>query len=374
MALIDRIKYDGDGGGWLIHKYPGEEFVLGSQLIVNEGQEAVFFKGGAAHDLFKAGTHTLRSKNLPLLGKLVKFPFGGKTPFSAEVYYVNKTARLDMNWGTAEPFQTEDPKYGIILSIRSYGSYGIRINDGKRFVSELVGAIPHGSTLDHTFVSSYFSGLLTTSVKTAVSSFMNGKKVSFLEITSYLEELSAECMKRVAPEFQRFGAELTNFYIKSISPPKEDYEKLKGYKDELSMGEGFYRERRSFDVMEAMASGNGGEGAANAGIGIGMGMGIAPVARELFSGIGGAIGGGDRGNDGDKISCPHCGAKLHGGQKFCGECGGAIGTVCPSCGKVNEAGQRFCGECGARLLKKCPSCGSSVSPDTKFCGECGAKL
>ena len=47
MAIIDRIKYDGpqNSAQWLIHKYQGEEFVLGSQLIVNQGQEALFFKG-----------------------------------------------------------------------------------------------------------------------------------------------------------------------------------------------------------------------------------------------------------------------------------------------------------------------------------------
>ena len=106
MALIDRIKYDGyqDGSPWLIYKYPSEEFVLGSQLIVNQGQEALFLKGGKALDLFGAGTHTLQTGNLPLLNKLVKLPFGGKTPFSAEIYYINKTSRLDMNWGTANPF------------------------------------------------------------------------------------------------------------------------------------------------------------------------------------------------------------------------------------------------------------------------------
>lgn len=103
MALIDRIKYDGNTNGspWLLHKYPGEEFVLGSQLIVNQGQEALFFKGGEALDLFGAGAHTLQTGNLPLLKKLVNLPFGGKTPFSAEIYYVNKTSRLDMNWDTA---------------------------------------------------------------------------------------------------------------------------------------------------------------------------------------------------------------------------------------------------------------------------------
>lgn len=90
MAIIDRIKYDGNSNGsqWLIYKCPSEQFVLGSQLIVNQGQEALFFKGGEALDLFGPGTHTLSTGNLPILNKLVNLPFGGKTPFSAEIYYI----------------------------------------------------------------------------------------------------------------------------------------------------------------------------------------------------------------------------------------------------------------------------------------------
>ena len=74
MQIVDIIKYDGNDNNkqWLIYKYPSDEFVLGSQLIVNQGQEALFFRGGQALDLFGAGTHTLSTANLPLLNNFVK--------------------------------------------------------------------------------------------------------------------------------------------------------------------------------------------------------------------------------------------------------------------------------------------------------------
>lgn len=377
MALIDRIKYDGyeDGSPWLIYKCPSEEFVLGSQLIVNQGQEALFFKGGEALDLFGAGTHTLHTGNLPLLKKLVNLPFGGKTPFSAEIYYVNKTSRLDMTWGTANPFQLEDPKYGLILSIRSHGKYGMRITDSRMFVSELVGAVPNGSTINYAFVASYFSGLLTSSIKTVISSFMIKQKISFLEVTAYLKELSKECEEEISKEFERFGVEIVNFYIETISPPKEDFQKLRAYKEELALGNDFYRQRRSFDVLDKMAENPGSGEMANAGIGLGMGIGMAPMARELFSNIGGNVNT-NANSAGDGVLCPNCNAKNPEGQKFCGQCGKSIvvGTVCPQCGKVNATGQKFCGECGTRLSKKCSACGNDNDMSQKFCGNCGEKL
>ncbi len=374
MAIIDRIKYDGypDGSPWLIHKYPGEEFVLGSQLIVNQGQEALFFKGGEALDLFGAGTHTLHTGNLPLLKKLVNLPFGGQTPFSAEIYYVNKTSRLDMNWGTQNPFQLEDPKYGLILSIRSHGKYGLRIVDSRMFVSELVGAIPNGSTVNYAFVASYFSGLLTSRIKTVVSNFMIRQKISFLEVTAYLAELSKECEEEISKEFERFGVEIVNFFIETISPPKEEFEKLRTYKEELALGGDFYRQRRSFDIMESMAENPASGGMANAGIGLGMGLGVAPVMGNMFGNIGNSM----DASAGPENVCPHCNAKNPAGQKFCGECGKpmVVGTVCPECGKVNAVGQKFCGDCGAKLAKKCAECGTDNDLSQKFCGNCGNKL
>lgn len=381
MAIIDRIKYDGtpDGSPWLLYKYPSESFVVGSQLIVNQGQEALFFKGGEALDLFGAGTHTLQTGNLPILKKLVNLPFGGKTPFSAEIYYVNKTSRLDLRWGTAEPFPLEDPKYGMLLSIRSHGTYGIRINDTRQLVTEIYGAIPNGNTGDFAPIHAYFSGMLTNRIKTVLSSFMMGKNISFLEITPYLKELSEACRVEICEEFERFGIEIVNFYIETISPPKEEYAKLREYKEELSLGNDFYRQRRSFDILDSLASNNSAGSMANAGAGIGMGLGLMQNAGGLFSSMGQNVNiapaQAPRATD-DGVTCPQCGAKNGKDRKFCGECGQKLitGIACPSCGHVNPAGTKFCGECGTKLNKKCPSCGYENDMSQKFCGECGTKL
>lgn len=179
MAIIDRIKYDGNlnNNQWMIYKCPSEEFVLGSQLIVNEGQEALFYKGGKALDLFGPGTHTLSSGNLPILNKIVNLPFGGKTPFSAEIYYVNKVANLDMKWGTSTPIPIEDPKYGLILNIGARGQYGIRILDSRLFVSKIIGAIPNGTTVNSLKILRYFNGLINAKIKTVTAKFMIEKQI-----------------------------------------------------------------------------------------------------------------------------------------------------------------------------------------------------
>ena len=117
MALFDVVKWDVNQREFC-HKFLSQDLRLGTQLIVNTAQTAIFVKGGQICDEFSSGTYTLKSENLPLLNKLVNLPFGGDSPFQAEVWFINRISRLDMKWGTPQPIQLEDPKYNIIVPVR----------------------------------------------------------------------------------------------------------------------------------------------------------------------------------------------------------------------------------------------------------------
>lgn len=376
MAILDRIKYDGpeNGAQWLIYKCPSEEFVLGSQLIVNQGQEALFFKGGKALDLFGPDTHTLSTGNLPILKKLVNLPFGGKTPFTAEVYFINKTVNLDMKWGTSTPIPIEDPKYGLILNVGARGQYGITIADSRLFVSRIIGAVPNGTTTNPMVIARYFNGLINAKIKSVTASYMIQKQISFLEISQFLSELSQAFQDALKEEFERFGIELTNFFCEAIAPKPEEYKKLQGYKEELALGQGFYQQRRSLDILEKLAENPSSGGIATTGIGLGMGLGATGQFRNVFSGIGQTM------NVTPKdpmIICPKCGAQNDAAMKFCGSCGSKLSEtmICPHCGKEIPEGSKFCGECGAALgVTRCPSCGFENKAGMKFCGNCGKDL
>src|SRR5437879_5348528 len=73
----------------------------GSQLIVREGQSALFFRDGRAMACFEAGRHVLTTQNVGKLTQLVTgFAYGGDTPFRAEVYFVGRHLFSDLRWGT----------------------------------------------------------------------------------------------------------------------------------------------------------------------------------------------------------------------------------------------------------------------------------
>ena len=89
-GLVSVIQYEGDNNTF-VWRHPLENFNLGSQLVVRESQEALFFRDGQALDLFGAGRHSLETQNLPLLQKLYSLPTNADTPFQCEVYFINKT-------------------------------------------------------------------------------------------------------------------------------------------------------------------------------------------------------------------------------------------------------------------------------------------
>ena len=152
MAIVDVVKYNG-GTDVFAWKYPNEELGTWTQLIVNESQEAILFKSGKALDVFTSGRHTLDTANIPILRKLVNLPFGGRSPFTAEVWYVNKAYDLDIKWGTASPIQLQDPKYNVFLPIRAFGQFGIQIEDSKKCMVKLIGTMP---VFDKKSVTNYF--------------------------------------------------------------------------------------------------------------------------------------------------------------------------------------------------------------------------
>lgn len=135
---ISVIQYEGDNSTF-VWKHPIEDFNLGSQLIVHESQEAVFFLNGEALDTFGSGRHTLETENLPVLKKIYALPTGSQTPFHAEVYFVNKTVQLGMKWGTDSRVRFIDPATGIPLDIGASGEMNLQVSDSRRLLFKLVG-------------------------------------------------------------------------------------------------------------------------------------------------------------------------------------------------------------------------------------------
>jgi len=275
MAVIDLVKWNGSPN-ILAWKFPSEELSTWTQMVVNESQEAFLVRGGVYEGPFGAGRHTLSTENIPLLSKLIGLPFGGKSPFSAEVWFVNRVANLDVRWGTPDPIQLQDPKYQIMVPIRAFGQYGIRISESKKFLIKLVGTLPG---FDTDTLSEYFRGVFITRIKTEIANAIIKNGMSVLEVSTQLEVLSNALKASLTPDVENYGVSLAQFNIHSINVPEDDPAVISlkmalAKKAEMGIIGFNYQQERSFDVMQT-AAGNEGNAGGVMGAGMGLGMGAA---------------------------------------------------------------------------------------------------
>lgn len=381
MALVEVVKYNGspDVFAW---KFPGEELGTWTQLIVNESQEAVLFKGGQALDVFSSGRHTLDTANIPILNNIINLPFGGRSPFTAEVWFINKAYSLDIKWGTPTPVQLQDPKYKVFIPLRSYGQFGIQIENSKKFLVKLVGTL---RVFDKDNLVKYFRGLYLTKVKDSIASYLLNKQISVMEINAYLDELSDYIKTRMAPVFDEYGINLVNFYINDISVPEDDpaVNKLKEALAERAQMDivGYnYVQQRSFEVLEGAATNPGASqaGIMGAGIGLGVGMGVGSNMGMQMGGIAQQINTG-----GTSKNCPQCNTLMEKERRFCGQCGfdtnepgksaGPQEVKCSNCGAMMSVNNKFCPQCGNGYYP-CPQCQADVALGSPVCQECGSPM
>lgn len=277
MAFIDTVKWDGSPEQ-LAWKYPSQELSTFTQLIVNESQVAFVVREGRYDGPFEAGRHTLSSNNLPLLRQLIGLPFGGKSPFTAEVWFVNRLVKLDVRWGTPDPIQLQDPKFGVMVPVRAFGQYGIEVVDPHRFLLKLVGTL---SSFDAGVLAAYFRGMLTTHIKSAIAGAIVDSGVSVLEVSTRLVQLSARLQEALADTVADYGVALTRLSIESVNVPEDDdaVRQLKAAlarRAEMQIVGFDYQQQRGFDVLQAAAANAG--GGALVGIGVGAGVGLAAGA------------------------------------------------------------------------------------------------
>jgi len=278
MPIIDRIKWDGNAKV-LAWKFPSEELATWSHLIVNETQDAFLVRNGVYEGPFAAGNHELKTENLPILREIIGLAYGGKSPFSAEVWFVNKTADLSVKWGTSDPIQLIDPQFKVPVSVRAFGQFGLRVVNSKLLLSSLVGTVG-GYSVQH--FAEYFRAKINVHIKSAIAEAVVDTKGSIFDLSLQLNDLSQSVEEQLKPHCVPYGLELVHFVVESVNTPPGDVgvEKLKqalARRAEMNIVGYTFEQQRQFDVMEAVAASPAGGAAAVLGTALGVGA-MAPLA------------------------------------------------------------------------------------------------
>ena len=189
-GLASIIKYEGNADT-IVWKHPIEDFNLGSQLIVHESQEAIFFKDGQALDIFGAGRYALETQQLPLLESLYKLPTDTEGTFHSEVYFVNMSTQMGIKWGTDTKVRMFDPATGMHIELGASGEFNVRVANSKKLLLKIVGTtgvLGQAQLLGEGSKKGVFRSMVMTQVKSCLAQAIKESGINVLEIDAILHK------------------------------------------------------------------------------------------------------------------------------------------------------------------------------------------
>jgi membrane protease subunit (stomatin/prohibitin family) len=303
---IEVLEWKDDSGSEMVWRHAQSGAIkLGAQLVVREGQAAVFFKDGKSLDTFGPGRHTLTTKNIPLLTRLIGLPFGGTSPFRADVYFVSQKVFTDLKWGTKDPVVFRDTELSMVR-LRAHGVYAVRVADGKVFLGELVGSMGRYTTEE-------IEGYLREVIVSRLNDVLGESVRTLFDLPSRYDELAEALKTRVASDFEKHGLRLADLFINAITPPEEVQRIMDERSGMAAAGdpEAYLRFKAARALGDAARSGSGGAASAAVGVGAGAALGLMIPGMVQQAARGATAAG----------FCAACGAALPAGASFCPGCG-----------------------------------------------------
>lgn len=280
--LIDIVQWLDDTRDTLAYRFEryNNEIKNGAQLVVREGQAAVFVREGKLADVFGPGTYTLDTKALPILATLLGWKYGFESPFKAEVYFVSTRVFTDRKWGTRNPIMLRDPEFGVVR-LRAFGNSAYRCSDPGLFVKTLVGT-------DGRLTLEELGDQLRDLLVARFTDALGEAKVAAIDLAGRQDEIAQMLKGKISADFGQFGLEIVSLTIENVSLPPEveaamDKRTSMGVIGNLAA----YQQYQTAQAIEAAAKNPGGV----AGVGAGLGAGFA-VANSMAGAMSGAMTGG----------------------------------------------------------------------------------
>ncbi len=393
MAIIDLVRWAPQGNQTIYaYRFPETNLSTYTQLVVQESQEAVLFSKGQIVGKFGPGKHTLSTENLPILRSLFGIPFGGKNPFTAEVWFVNKLQPYNIDWAI-DRMAIHDADYNTQLPLTANGRYGLKITDAEKFLVKIVGTKNEFTQDD---LTDQFFGEFSTKTKSTILQYMLKHRIGYKQISAHLDIISEYLKSTMQSFWENLGLELTKFYITSIeidssTPDGKRVLDAISQQSTMSITGHSWQQEQMFGVannaVDGLGSGNGGligglmamNMMGGMGGGAGSGMMQPQYSQPNFGESNQGAPSGQSAKPAQQVSevyCSNCSKKFPNSHRFCPHCGDAY-NPCPKCGTDNDPNAKRCVSCGTTLQAEagaCPHCNEPLAAGSSFCGSCGKQV
>jgi membrane protease subunit (stomatin/prohibitin family) len=376
VALLGRefIAAPDSSKGQIVYKWPDHNIRKFTRCIVEPDAVAVFMSQGQVMGTLLGGRHQLDAKELPFLGMFVDWATNSNA-FKAELYFVGIRDFPNLRFG-GRLDEVQDPVTGLIVTLRTFGEYALRVIDAPKLILNLVGTV---DVTNNDAVTAWVTQQLLKVTRTTVTTQLMSGAWPILGLSAHSPEIEVAAMRAASQELVDYGISITRLGNLDINLDDDDNARLKKLAGDTAYSRlaGGFLQAAQAEALQGAGEGlaKGGEGVSPMLFATGLGM-----ANQMTQAPGqapynppppapGFAGGGQGYGQAPpppapptQVSQPPAPVQDH---------APAATVECANCHSRVQAGAKFCAECGTPMQKHCTNCNASLSASAKFCAECG---
>jgi membrane protease subunit (stomatin/prohibitin family) len=406
VALLGRefIAAPDTAKGQIVYKWPDHNIRKFSRCIVEQDQVAVFMSQGQLMGTVLAGQHRLDARELPFLGMFIDWATNSDA-FRAELYYVSIRDFPNLRFG-GRLDEVQDPQTGLIVTLRSFGEYAMRVIDAPKLILNLTGTV---DVTNNEAITAWVTQQLLKVTRTSVTTQLMSGAWQILGLSMHMPEIEQAALKGTNAEIAEYGLSITRLGNLDINLEDQDNARLKQLAGDTAYSRlaGGFLQAAQAEALQGAGQGMAQGGGAVAPIFLATGMGMAgqmaqapgqapyapPPAAPGFAGGGAGFTAPPPGSPPPPPGSPPPPAGYAPPQQAAQAPvqdavppgyaqpppaaqapvqDAAPGTAeCGNCHAQVQQGAKFCPECGTALQRHCTNCNASLPAGAKFCAECG---
>ena len=374
MALLGRefIAVPDDRKGQIVFKWPDITIRRYTRAIVNADEMAMFVNTGQVVQTLGPGRHQIDANELPGLGMVIDAVTGGNA-YRAELYFVGTREYTGFKFG-GRVDDVQDPRTGLVVTLRVFGDYALRVTDPVRLVTNLTSTV---DVTDNERIAGWVSDQLLKVLRTHVTTQIIRNGWPILGLMAYSAEIEQATIEAGNGQLAAYGVQLTRMGNFDVNLSPEDEQQLKQLAKDTSYSQlaggfqNYAQGEMALGAGQGMAKGGAGtEGAfLGAGFGLASGIGMQQAAAQQAQMQAAQRAAAQQQPAPASSSAP--------AQPSSEQAQPSSGPVCASCQAPNPAGARFCMGCGqplAPVVQHCTECGAELPAGAHFCSGCGTRV
>jgi membrane protease subunit (stomatin/prohibitin family) len=351
--------------GQIVFKWPDHNIRKFSRAIVEPDAVAVFMNQGRVMGVLPPGQHVLDADELPFLGMLLDWGTNSNA-FKAEIFFVGAREFPNCRFG-GRLDEVQDPQTGLIVTLRAFGEYALRVVDPARLILNLVGTV---DVANNDAITSWVAQQLLKVTRTTVTTQLMSGAWPILGLSMHSPDIEVAAMPAANQQLADYGLAITRFGNLDVNLDDDDNARLKKLAGDTAYSRlaGGFLQAAQAEALQGAGEGLAQGGGAATPLFFGAGMGVAnqmmqppPQAPPVPPPAPGFAGGGQGYAPPPQPAAPPAPAA-------------SATTECGTCQSQVRVGAKFCDSCGTPMQRHCTNCNTGLAAAAKFCAECGTPV